>query len=190
MSERDTDTRDETPDEKYDRNMNELLQELRVALPGVQVLFAFLLTVPFAQRFGQVTEFQENIYFATLLCSCAATAFFIAPTAYHRLNFRRRDKRHIVELASRFAIMGLIALALAMIGAVVLITDVLFESKTVWLTGIGVAVVFAVLWFVLPLVRRFSNGSGSSSDDDAGYDDERSPGERARERRVERRERV
>ncbi len=108
-----SDTRDESPDERYDRNMNELLQELRVALPGVQVLFAFLLTVPFAQRFGQVTEFQTYVYFVTLLCSCVATAFFIAPTAYHRLNFRQGDKGHIVDMASRLAIMGLVALALA-----------------------------------------------------------------------------
>src|SRR5688500_9823813 len=98
--------------------MSELLQELRVALPGVQVLFAFLLTVPFAQRFGQVTEFQTHVYFGTLLCSAVASAFFIAPTAYHRLNFRQHDKKHIVEMASRFTILGLVALALAMVGAV------------------------------------------------------------------------
>src|SRR5918997_6539314 len=125
--------------------MNELLQELRVALPGVQVLFAFLLTVPFAQRFSQVTEFQTHIYFATLLCSAAASAFFIAPTAYHRLNFRRRDKRHIVEMASRLAIMGLVALAFAMTGAVLLVTDLLFRSDTVWISAVGVGVLFAAL---------------------------------------------
>ena len=151
--------RDETPQEKYDRNMNELLQELRVALPGVQVLFAFLLTVPFAQRFGQVTEFQTHVYFATLLCSAVASAFFIAPTAYHRLNFRQRDKRHIVEVASRFTIMGLVALALAMVGAVVLVTDVIFQSDTVWIAGVCVAALFLVLWFALPLLRRMGNGS-------------------------------
>src|ERR687894_1738845 len=83
--------RDETTEERADRNMNELLQELRVALPGVQVLFAFLLTVPFAQRFADVSSFQKNVYFATLLFSAAASALFIAPTSYHRLNFRRRD---------------------------------------------------------------------------------------------------
>lgn len=151
------DDRDETDTERYDRNMNELLQELRVALPGVQVLFAFLLTVPFAQRFSKVTEFQEHVYFATLLCSAAASAFFIAPTAYHRLNFRRQDKRHIVETASRFAILGLIALALAIVGAVVTITDFLFRDATVIVTGAGVAVLFTTLWFVLPLLRRRRN---------------------------------
>ena len=149
--------RNETETERYDRNMNELLQELRVALPGVQVLFAFLLTVPFAQRFGDVTSFQKNVYFATLLCSALASALFIAPTAYHRLNFRRRDKQHIVETASRFAILGLIALALAMVGAVVTITDFLFTDRTVLLTGAGVALLFTVLWFAMPLLRRRRN---------------------------------
>src|SRR3712207_6246752 len=143
--------------------MNELLQELRVALPGVQVLFAFLLTVPFAQRFADVTEFQTHVYFATLLCSCVASAFFIAPTAYHRLNFRKRDKKHIVELSSRFAVMGLVALAFAMTGAVLLVTDLLFRSDTVWVSAIAVGVLFTALWFALPLLRRMKNGNGSGS---------------------------
>ena len=149
--------RNETDTERYDRNMAELLQELRVALPGVQVLFAFLLAVPYAPRFADVSAFQKNVYFATLLCSAIASAFFIAPTAYHRLNFRRRDKRHIVETASRFAIFGLVALALAMIGAVVTVTDFLFGTATVLITGAAVLFVFVVLWFVLPLLRRRRN---------------------------------
>jgi Family of unknown function (DUF6328) len=165
------DSRHETPDERYDRNMSELLQELRVALPGVQVLFAFLLTVPFAQRFGQVNEFQTHTYFFTLLCSAVASAFFIAPTAYHRLNFRQRDKKHIVAMSSRFTVMGLTALALAMIGAVVLVTDLIFRSDTVWITGVGVAVLFVALWFVMPLLRRTVNGSDDAdADAEAGAD--------------------
>lgn len=152
------DTRDESPDERYDRNMSELLQELRVALPGVQVLFAFLLTVPFAQGFRQVTEFQTLVYFVTLLCSAAASAFFIAPTAYHRLNFRQGDKRHIVEVASRLTVLGMAALAFAMTGAVLLVTDFLFQERTVWPAVVGVGVMFAALWFVLPLLRRLTNG--------------------------------
>lgn len=152
------DTRNETPDERYDRNMNELLQEIRIALPGVQVLFAFLLTVPFAPRFGDVTEFQKHVYFATLLCSAVASAFFLAPTAYHRLNFRQGDKRHIVETASRFTVTGMVALALAILGAVVLVTDVIFGSSTVWITGVAVGLLFVALWFVLPLLRRTQNG--------------------------------
>ena len=152
-----TDDRDESPAERYDRNMSELLQELRVALPGVQVLFAFLLTVPFAQGFDRVTDFQKQVYFATLLCSAAASAFFIAPTAYHRLNFRRRDKRHIVETASALTILGLIALALAILGAVVMVTDFLFRDATVLVTAAATVALFTMLWFVLPLLRRRSN---------------------------------
>jgi hypothetical protein len=169
--------RDETPDEKYDRNMAELLQELRVALPGVQVLFAFLLTVPFAQGFQKVTDFQTQVYFATLLCSAAASAFFISPTAYHRLNFRQHDKKHIVEMASRFTILGLVALALAMVGAVVLVTDVIFRSGTVWVTGLGVGVLFVSLWFALPLLRRVTN---DGDDGDAGDDPDEAAGSAAR----------
>ena len=151
------DNRDETPDEKYDRNMNELLQELRVALPGVQVLFAFLLTVPFAARFDQATDFQKNVYLATLLFSAVASTLFISPTSYHRLNFRRRDKEHIVEIASRLTVLGLVALALAMTGAVVLVTDFLFKSSTAWIVGLGVGGFVLAFWFVLPLLRRTQN---------------------------------
>jgi hypothetical protein len=153
------DSRDETPDERYDRNMAELLQELRVALPGVQVLFAFLLTVPFAQGFQKVTDFQQVVYLVTLLCSAAASAFFIAPTAFHRLNFRRRDKRYLVEIASRLTVMGLVALVLAVSGAVLLVTDYLFRTGTVVVTTGGVFVLFTSVWFVLPLLRRARNSA-------------------------------
>ena len=146
--------RDETPDERADRNMSELLQELRVALPGVQVLFAFLLAVPFAARFEDATSFQEKTYFVVLLLSAAATAFLIAPSAYHRLNFAQGDKPHIVQMASRLSVVGLTLLALAMSGAVLLVTDVLFESATVAVTTGVTLAVFASLWFVLPLLRR------------------------------------
>ena len=149
--------RDETPDERADRNMAELLQELRVALPGVQVLFAFLLAVPFQQRFAEVTSFQETTYFVVMLLSAAATAVLIAPSAYHRLNFAQGDKPHIVRVASTLSVIGLALLALAMTGAVMLITDVLFASTTVTITVIGIALMFVVLWFVLPLMRRAQN---------------------------------
>jgi hypothetical protein len=151
------DSRNETPDERADRNLNELLQELRVALPGVQVLFAFLLAVPFQQRFSQVTQFQEDVYFATLLLSAIATALLISPSAYHRLNFRRRDKEWIVNAAGRLAVAGMGALALAMTGAVMLVTDELFGSTAVTVTSACVLLMFAVLWFVLPLLRRRQN---------------------------------
>ena len=146
--------RDETPAERADRNMAELLQELRVALPGVQVLFAFLLAVPFQQRFATVTAFQEKTFFVTLLLSSAATAFLIAPTAYHRLNFARRDKAHIVAMASRLTIVGLGLLALAMTGAVMLVTDFLFGDTTVTITVTATGLMFVFLWFAMPLMRR------------------------------------
>src|SRR5918996_1213051 len=99
--------------ERLDRELIELLNELRVAIPGVQVLFAFLLTVPFTQRFGDVSEFQKTVYFVTLLCAAAASAFLIAPSAYHRLRFRQRDKHQMVVTSNRLAIVGLAFLALA-----------------------------------------------------------------------------
>ena len=149
--------RDETPAERADRNLMELLQELRVAVTGVQVLFAFLMAVPFQQRFATVSDFQEKVYFATLLLSVTATAFMIAPSAYHRLNFAQKDKRHIVDAASRLAIIGLVCLALAMTGAVLLITDFLFGGGTVTVTVALVALLFTTIWFVAPLIRRAQN---------------------------------
>jgi hypothetical protein len=149
--------RNETAAERADRNMMELLQELRVATTGVQVLFAFLLAVPFAQGFAEVTDFQKQVYFATLLLSCAATGFLIAPSPYHRLNFQQRDKKNIVDASSRLAVIGIALLALAMTGAVMLITDVLFSSTTATITVIGIGLMFIVLWFVLPLMRRAQN---------------------------------
>jgi hypothetical protein len=150
-------TDDETEDERLNRELDQLLQELRVAMPGVQVLFAFLLAVPFQQRFAQVTEFQQDVYFFTLLASAVASALFIAPTAYHRMMFRGRDKPRLVEISSRFAIAGLVALAAAMNGAILLVTDVLFDGAVVAVTLVAMVVMFAGLWFVLGIVRRMSS---------------------------------
>lgn len=148
--------RDESEGERLDRNLGELLQELRVALPGVQVLFAFLLAVPFQQNFTKITSFQKDVYFGTLLCTAIAAALLISPSAYHRLTFRYQQKRQLVFYSNRFAIAGLVFLALAMTGAIMLITDVLFSTwATVVTTALAVAM-FAVLWFALPLWRRLS----------------------------------
>jgi uncharacterized protein involved in cysteine biosynthesis len=117
--------RDESEKERLDRNLGELLQELRVALPGVQVLFAFLLVVPFNQRFAEITSFQRTIYFITLLCATSACACLIAPTAHHRIEFREQDKERIVFGGNRLAIIGLTLLATAMTGAITLVTDCL-----------------------------------------------------------------
>jgi hypothetical protein len=148
---------DETENQRLDRELNQLLQELRVAMPGVQVLFAFLLAVPFQQRFAQVDALQRNVYFATLLAAAVASALFIAPTAYHRMMFRGRDKPRLVTISSRFALAGLAALAVAMNGVILLVTDFIFEGPVVGITIALTSSLFLGLWFVLGLVRRLSN---------------------------------
>jgi hypothetical protein len=146
--------RHETELERLDRNLNELLQELRVALPGVQVLFAFLLTVPFQQGFPKASHFQEDVYLVTLLLTALATALLIAPSAYHRLEFRQGDKKHIVFVANLLAIAGFGVLAAAMSSAVLLVTDYLFSSTTAVLCTVGTAIVLYGLWYAAPLTRR------------------------------------
>jgi uncharacterized protein DUF6328 len=148
--------RDESEGERLDRNLAELLQELRVALPGVQVLFAFLLAVPFQQNFTKITAFQEKVYFATLLCTAMSAALLISPTAYHRLTFHLQQKKELVYISNRLSIAGLGFLALAMTGAIVLITDVLFGPVATAAFGLAAAAMFVLLWGVLPLRRRLS----------------------------------
>ncbi|HEU4905338.1 MAG TPA: DUF6328 family protein [Solirubrobacterales bacterium] len=149
--------REESEDERLDRNLGELLQELRVALPGVQVLFAFLLAVPFQGNFTRITPFQEKVYFATLLCTAISAALLISPTAYHRLTFHLQQKRRLVDLSNRLAIAGLGFLALAMTGAIMLITDFLFGSLAATIVfSVAAATMFVVLWGLLPLRRRLS----------------------------------
>ena len=147
--------REETEEERLDRNLSELLQELRVALPGVQVLFAFLLAVPFQQRFASIDNFQRDIYFATLICTAVSAVLLMAPTAYHRVTFRYQQKRKLIFYANRFAIGGLAFLALAMTGAVILITHVLFGTAMTIVTAVLAVSMFAVLWYALPLRARF-----------------------------------
>src|SRR5438876_1846747 len=143
--------RDETPAERVDRNFNELLGELRIALPGVQVLFAFLLTVPFAQGFAQLSGFERGIYFAVLLLTAISSAFLIAPTAYHRVLFRQGRKQEVLFFANRAAVVGLGCLALAMSGAILLITHFLFGAAAAIPIGIAAMLLFGILWYVLPL---------------------------------------
>jgi hypothetical protein len=140
-------------EERQDRQIAELLQELRVALPGVQILFAFLLTVPFAQGFEDTTSFQRTAYFVTLLLTACSTACFIAPTAAHRIRFHQGDRKWIIETASRLAIAGLVFLALAIVGAVLVVTDYLFGTPATYVWPALVAVVVIGLWFVRPLLR-------------------------------------
>ena len=145
--------RNETEEERVDRNLQEMLGELRVALPGVQVLFAFLLVVPFNQRFGEVTSFQKAVYFVTLMFTTASAMCLIAPSAHHRVEFRRQDKENIVRTGNQIVIVGLGLLAVAMTGAVLFVTDVLYGGTTTFVVAVGVALAFVVLWFALPLRR-------------------------------------
>jgi hypothetical protein len=144
----------ESKDERLDRELIELLNELRVALPGVQVLFAFMLTVPFSQRFPELTDLQRDVYFAAFLCATVAVALLISPTAMHRIEFRARDKERMILTANRFAIVGTVALAAAMSCVVFVITDVLFGTSWAALVTAAVVFVFVALWYVLPLKRR------------------------------------
>ena len=140
--------------ERIDRELIELLNELRVALPGVQVLFAFLLTVPFAQGFTQTTDFQRDLYFGVLAATAIASGLLIAPSAFHRLNFRQHNKEQILFLSNSLSIAGLGFLALAIVGAVVLIADFAFSGTLAVIAGIVAAAVLGALWAVLPLVLR------------------------------------
>lgn len=147
------DRRHETEAERLDRNLLELLNEVRVALPGVQVLFAFLLAVPFQQRFADTTSFQRDTYFVALALSLLATALLIAPTALHRLNFRARDKKAIVFYSNRLVIAGIGVLAFAMTAVMVLIADFIFSTQMAIATGAGSGLVFLLLWLALPISR-------------------------------------
>jgi hypothetical protein len=151
--------RDETEKERLDRNLTELVGELRVALPGVQVLFAFLLTVPFNQRFSQVTTFDETVYLITLLSTAVATALLLAPSALHRISFRQDDKEHIVRAANRYAIAGFAALLVAVTGAVLLVTHFLYSDTTAYICTAAVGILLLLCWYVMPIVRRARHGA-------------------------------
>jgi hypothetical protein len=154
--------REETEPERHDRQLGELLQEVRVAVPGVQVLFAFLLTVPFTSRWNDVTDLQRDVYFATLLMTAIATAFLLAPGSIHRVLFRQGDKRVIVHLAHWLFLAGLAALALAIGLAVFLVADVLFDMTSAAIAA-GCIFGFTVgLWYVLPLARRLHRGASAN----------------------------
>lgn len=140
--------------EDLDRELIELLNELRVALPGVQVLFAFLLTVPFSNGWRRITEFQKDVFVAAILLTAVSTAFLIAPSAHHRLLFRSKDKEFLLFTANRLAIVGIGFLALAMSATILLVIDVVFDRRWAAVVAALAAAMFAVLWYGLPLWRR------------------------------------
>ena len=144
---------------RRDRQMIELLNELRVALPGVQILFAFLLTVPFTQRFPQLTSFQRDTFYVTLLATTFSAACLIAPSAAHRLRFHQSEREWLIESANALMIAGLAVLAVAIGSAFLLITDVLFDGARVWIYSAVVWLVILGLWFGRPLARHARGAS-------------------------------
>jgi hypothetical protein len=145
---------EETPKERLDRELIELLNEIRVLLPGVQVLFAFLLTAPFATRFDRVTAFQRDVYAVCLLTALAATGCLVAPTTYHRIQWRHRDKESLLETSNRLTLVGSGFLAVSMTASILLVGDFLFSRATAILATLLTAALFVGLWFALPLYRR------------------------------------
>jgi hypothetical protein len=148
------DQRDETEAERDDRNLAELLQELRVAGLGVQVLFGFLLSLPFTNRFAKLSHSQRDLYLATIVLSVLATALLLGPVAYHRVVFRRGKKEGLVRAASVMAISGLAVVGLAVSAAILLITSFVASGLLAVLITVFVVLVFGLLWFAFPLARR------------------------------------
>jgi hypothetical protein len=144
---------------RLDRELNELLQELRVAIPGVQVLFAFLLTIPFAQRFSIISSTQKTVYFIAFLATAAATALLIAPSAYHRIQWRQRDKERMLRTSTNLTLLGLAFLMVAIASTIFVVTDVLYDTAWAIVIAVIAALVFALFWFVLPTTRRIGKRS-------------------------------
>jgi hypothetical protein len=145
---------DEDRAERNSRRLIELLQEVRVATAGVQILFGFLLAVPFSQGFEKISSFDKHVYLVVLICTALSSALLISPTALHRLLYKRGHKAEIVQYASVMTIWGLVLLAVAMVGVVLLLTNVIFGAGAAIAVTAPIAVVFAVTWFVVPLVMR------------------------------------
>jgi hypothetical protein len=155
----------ESKAERLDRELKELTDELRVALPGVQVLFAFLLTVPFTSRWNDVTDTQRDAYFASFLCATASSVCLIAPSVMHRIQWRRRDKERLLRAGNVLALVGASFLALAMTGVVFLITDVLFnEASAAAIAGAAAGLVI-VLWYCVPFYWRLTDRGVNTADD-------------------------
>jgi hypothetical protein len=148
------DARDESPEQRNDRNLAELLQELRVAGLGVQVLFGFLLSLPFQARFTRLSHGQRDLYLASLLLAALATALLLGPVAYHRLVFRRGQKERLVRAANVMALLGLGTVGLAVSSAVLLVTGYVVGALPAGLIGAFVFAMFGGLWFLFPLARR------------------------------------
>jgi Kef-type K+ transport system membrane component KefB len=162
---------EESKGQRLDRELMELLQELRVVITGVQVLLAFLLTAPFQQRFAQLQGSLRNAFFASIACETLSTALLLAPTAQHRLRWRARDKERLVRTGNQMAIAGTVFLAAAIVLAVYVVTNVLFTTDLAIWTALAFTVVFAGLWYVLPMAWRSPSSEEPSSEEEVGSSD-------------------
>jgi Kef-type K+ transport system membrane component KefB len=156
----------ESRGEQLDRELMELLQELRVVITGVQVLLAFLLTAPFQQRFAQLQGSLRNAFFAAIACATLSTALLLAPTSQHRLRWRAGDKERLLRTGNQMAIAGTVFLAAAIVLAVYVVTNVLFTTDLAVVTAVVFVVVFAGLWFVLPMMWRSPSSEEEDSPDE------------------------
>ncbi|HKF15175.1 MAG TPA: DUF6328 family protein [Gaiellaceae bacterium] len=147
----------ESDDDRLDRELIEFLNELRVVLPGVQVLFAFMLTVPFTNQFTKITNEQKLVFFATFLCTTAATALLIAPSAYHRIRWREYDKERLLKTSNRLSIAGMVFLTFALVGAAFLVADLLFHAAAAAVVTAAVAGFILWFWWGLPLLRKIAD---------------------------------
>jgi Kef-type K+ transport system membrane component KefB len=145
---------EETPKARRDRELGELLQELRVAITGVQVLFAFLLTVPFTQRYESIDASQRRVYFAAVLAAAVSSLLLIAPAANHRLLFREGVKEAMLRAANRVAIAGFVMLALGIGLALYLVTTMVYTTDVAIAVSIGVGLLTAFAWFVFPRLLK------------------------------------
>ena len=152
------DQRDEEAKERHHRELVELLNELRVALPGVQVLFAFLLTVPFTSRFDSLTSAQTNVFLGAFLATGIASLLLIAPSAYHRIRFRDGDEERMMRTANRWALAGLSFLAMALVLVVYLVAELVASTAFAIIAAVTFAALALSLWFALPMSRRRDSG--------------------------------
>jgi MFS family permease len=149
----------ETDEARHEREVGELLNEIRVALPGVQVLFAFLLSVPFSQRFTQLTHNERQVYYTAFIASAVASVLFIAPSVFARLTWRHHDKERLLVVSNAFVIAGSVGLAVAIGCAVYVVSDILFHSVTADVATAAVVALTVATWFVLPLYDRVRRDS-------------------------------
>jgi hypothetical protein len=169
----------EDPKERVDRELMELLNELRVALPGVQVLFAFLLTIPFTQRFSTLETGDRRVYFVAVITTTISSALLIAPSAHHRMRFRHGAKEQVLKVSSVLALAGLFFLALAIAAAMYVIAHSLYESDVAAWVSAAVGSGTILLWFVVPFLYRSNEEVDGSPSPDAAGQRASTPGNRA-----------